>query len=695
MFEINSKYNSSLSSKLFNDKIHFLVGKNCVIEGFEVSKKSETVLLVPKGLCVVQGAFIASDTSDLIQINELNLDYSKLYLYIRYEHFKGNAEYVVSNLDAAQDEVCLATISIINRQIDGIELASKMKKISDFTDNKELSQIADKVDKIAADVGSIGGLETSVKDSIVSAVNSVQGKVDNNSTIIGDLGNLQTPSRDNVINSINSVDIKADSALSNIDRVEDSLGESVNEINIIKTQDIPQILDKISANKSIVGNLQDLQTTVKSNIVESINEVNSVKTIDIPLILDELETKLNTSDLPTSMPANGGNADTLQGRTASSFSDSGHKHQSSDIIGFSSNATAINYNKNDCTNVDNALDKLFEESSKFSRTYSTSVKTTHWTADNENYSCTVQHGLKTKGLIVIMIDDTTNESIMPVYSIVDDNNVKLINEIAIDCTVHIVGIDIKLSSLFSTIEGAINDALIAPDSTWSSSKINREVEAKANTQDVYDKQYIDGIISGFTQINDTSITPTTTWSSLKVSTELANKSPEIHKHSTSDINGFSTHGNHIPNVEAANNTRYLRNDNTWQTLPNANASAKGIVQLSDSISTSTSMAATPSTVKQVWDLALGKADQSHGKHVPSILTADNLKYLRCDGTWYTIPDASVSRRGVVVLSDSVSSTSTSYAATANAVKKAYDEAKKVVLPVGRPSSVITGTMWIE
>ena len=109
-------------------------------------------------------------------------------------------------------------------------------------------------------------------------------------------------------------------------------------------------------------------------------------------------------------------------------------------------------------------------------------------------------------------------------------------------------------------------------------------------------------------------------------------------------------------------------------LPNASTSQVGIVQLSNSTSsTSTSLAATASAVKEAYDLANSKANASHGNHVPATTSVDNLKFLRCDNKWATIQSASTSQLGVVQLSNSTSSTSTTLAATASAVKAAYDK----------------------
>lgn len=70
----------------------------------------------------------------------------------------------------------------------------------------------------------------------------------------------------------------------------------------------------------------------------------------------------------------------------------------------------------------------------------------------------------------------------------------------------------------------------------------------------------------------------------------------------------------------------------------------------------------------------GKAATSHGYHVPTPQTADARKFLRNDNTWQSLPAASTSETGIVQLNDNINSTSATQAATANAVKKAYDKA---------------------
>ena len=70
----------------------------------------------------------------------------------------------------------------------------------------------------------------------------------------------------------------------------------------------------------------------------------------------------------------------------------------------------------------------------------------------------------------------------------------------------------------------------------------------------------------------------------------------------------SSHGNHVPTTQSANNKVFLRNDNTWQTITPAN---------------------------------IGAAASSHGNHVPTTQTASNKVFLRNDNTWQTVTPANI------------------------------------------------------
>lgn len=95
-------------------------------------------------------------------------------------------------------------------------------------------------------------------------------------------------------------------------------------------------------------------------------------------------------------------------------------------------------------------------------------------------------------------------------------------------------------------------------------------------------------------------------------------------------------------------------------LPSASTSAKGIVQLSTSTSsTSTTMAATPSAVKAAYDLAASKANASH-THSASDITSGTISTSR-------LPSASTSAPGIVQLTTSRTSSSNTLALAASAM----------------------------
>lgn len=95
-----------------------------------------------------------------------------------------------------------------------------------------------------------------------------------------------------------------------------------------------------------------------------------------------------------------------------------------------------------------------------------------------------------------------------------------------------------------------------------------------------------------------------------VSTEEINYLDGVTSNIQNQLNGkaATSHGNHVPTAETANARRFLRNDNTWQTLPASSTFATGIVQLNDNInSTSVTQAATANAVKKAYD----KGNHSH------------------------------------------------------------------------------------
>ena len=130
----------------------------------------------------------------------------------------------------------------------------------------------------------------------------------------------------------------------------------------------------------------------------------------------------------------------------------------------------------------------------------------------------------------------------------------------------------------------------------------------------------------------------------------------------------------------SNQNKKLTLSDLTKGLSAATTSAAGVVQLSTSTSSSsTSLAATPSAVKSAYDLAAAALPLSGGTMTGAITFAG------------AQPTATTSAANIVQLSDSTSSTSTTLAATANAVKTAYDRATNGLVTAGTVQNSTSGT----
>lgn len=146
---------------------------------------------------------------------------------------------------------------------------------------------------------------------------------------------------------------------------------------------------------------------------------------------------------------------------------------------------------------------------------------------------------------------------------------------------------------------------------------------------------------------------------------------------------------------------YVWDGTAWQeitsdsSIPGATTSNTGIVQLVDSVSsTSTVNAAVPNSVKTAYDAAVAAQATADGK-VPTTRTLTGTAPITVGGVSGTgqalsanltvaATAATTSAAGVVQLSDSVSTTSSVLAATPTAVKSAYDLANAAI-----PKSTVT------
>ena len=154
-----------------------------------------------------------------------------------------------------------------------------------------------------------------------------------------------------------------------------------------------------------------------------------------------------------------------------------------------------------------------------------------------------------------------------------------------------------------------------------------------------------------------ALIPSTSWNSLV--NKPSTFTPSSHTHTKSNITDFPT--SMTPTAHTDSNGAYGK----------ATTSVWGHTKLNSATnSTDETTAATPKAVKAAYDLANGKP--SLGTTSTTAAKGDH----NHDGVYlksYTPPTASTSQAGIVQLSDSTSTTSSTVAATSTAVKAAYDK----------------------
>lgn len=109
-----------------------------------------------------------------------------------------------------------------------------------------------------SEIGDLTNLTTTVKSSLVSAINEVDGET----AQIGNLSNLTTTANTDLVSAINEVDAEADTNTT-------AIGTLANLETAVKTN----LVGATNEVNSKVGNLSDLITDSKSNTVSAINEV--------------------------------------------------------------------------------------------------------------------------------------------------------------------------------------------------------------------------------------------------------------------------------------------------------------------------------------------------------------------------------------------------------------------------------------
>lgn len=124
-----------------------------------------------------------------------------------------------------------------------------------------------------------------------------------------------------------------------------------------------------------------------------------------------------------------------------------------------------------------------------------------------------------------------------------------------------------------------------------------------------------------------------------LSTQVAGKADEDHDHAIADVTGLqdalngkanSSHGTHV-----TYSTTAPKMDGT-AAVGTASNVARG-----DHVHPTDTSRASQADLNALADVVDGKANASHGNHVPAVETANNAKFLRNDNTWQTVTPANI------------------------------------------------------
>ncbi|MFL8711581.1 hypothetical protein Q3304_12490 [Clostridioides sp. GD02377] len=117
--------------------------------------------------------------------------------------------------------------------------------------------------------------------------------------------------------------------------------------------------------------------------------------------------------------------------------------------------------------------------------FNKSYDTSEWIEVDGGFELSVEHNLVTQKILVSSIDKLNKKSLITSYKIIDDNNIVLFNEIAIDIEITVV----NGGSTIELIKFTINDDIESLESTYSSIEIKRllkdRLDKKANLEHVH------------------------------------------------------------------------------------------------------------------------------------------------------------------------------------------------------------------
>ncbi|CZR97646.1 hypothetical protein CDFC105_73476 [Clostridioides difficile] len=118
--------------------------------------------------------------------------------------------------------------------------------------------------------------------------------------------------------------------------------------------------------------------------------------------------------------------------------------------------------------------------------FNKSYDTSEWIKVEGGFELSVEHNLVTQKILVSSIDKLNNKSLITSYKVIDDNNIILFNEVAIDIEVTVV----NGGSTIELIKFTINDDIESLESTYSSIEIKRllqeGLDKKSNLEHAHD-----------------------------------------------------------------------------------------------------------------------------------------------------------------------------------------------------------------
>ncbi|CZR78519.1 hypothetical protein CDFC105_41564 [Clostridioides difficile] len=118
--------------------------------------------------------------------------------------------------------------------------------------------------------------------------------------------------------------------------------------------------------------------------------------------------------------------------------------------------------------------------------FNKSYDTSEWIEVDGGFELSVEHNLVTQKILVSSIDKLNRKSLITPYKIIDDNNIVLFNEVAIDIEVTVV----NGGSAIELIKFTINDDIESLESAYSSIETKRllkdGLDKKANLEHTHD-----------------------------------------------------------------------------------------------------------------------------------------------------------------------------------------------------------------